>query len=340
MMRNPVIERYKLALVGCGAVSEWQHLPAILQTEGVLLSALVDTERARLKQLAANCRNLEVVTSDYRQVAGKVQLAVVALPHSLHCQVACDLLHMGINVLVEKPMAINTEECDRMIRAAIDSRTVLAVGHLRRFFPSAIAVKSFIESGILGRIQSFDYQEGAPYDWPAASPSFFDRKLAGGGVLLDTGPHSLDLIKWWFGSPTEVEYYDDNMGGVEAECFLKLALPSGIFGSITLSRMRFLRNTIQIKGELATLEMGLSPTSQVKLYSSTDKILIDAYQTKPYANVDEYTATTKDQLGAFVEACRNNESRIVTGAEARDTIAIIQMCYEVRKPLLYPWENN
>src|SRR5262249_57950022 len=97
--------------------------------------------------------------------------------------VTIDLLRQGVHVLVEKPMAITPDECDAMIAAADASRTVLAVGHLRRFFHSSRFVKRALEASLLGRIVSFDAREGSVYNWPAASDFTFRGDARCGGLL-------------------------------------------------------------------------------------------------------------------------------------------------------------
>ena len=84
-----------------------------------------------------------------------------------------------------------------------------------------------MESGILGRIESFDFREGTIFDWPATTNSFWRREAAGGGVFADLGAHVLDLLLWWLGDFTSVTYADDSQGGVEADCRLELTMKSG-----------------------------------------------------------------------------------------------------------------
>jgi predicted dehydrogenase len=331
--------RLRVAIVGCGAVSEWQHLPALLSSNDVILTALVDKNPQRVESLAKNCPDIQIKTNDFHDLAGKVDCAVVALPHSLHCPVTIDLLDMGIHVLVEKPIALNTAECDRMIATSEKVERVLAVGHMRRFFPSSITVKNIIDSEIIGRIKKFDFQEGYPYNWPVTSISLFKSELSGGGVLIDTGPHILDQLQWWLGNISEIEYYDDNMGGVEADCLLNLKLYSGVSGTVTLSRIRQLRNTFTIEGENAKLEIEAAPLATTRLYGRKGELLLDAKQVEPKGYIDGYIDSTKTQLKAFVQACRGSYSKIVTGNEASKTIAIIERCYLSRKPLHQKWEH-
>ena len=115
-------------------------------------------------------------------------------------------------------------------------------------------LKKALDSGILGDITSFDFQEGSVYDWPVASDFMF-RKAAGGGVLADTGAHVLDTLLWRVGDWQSVVYRDDSQGGVEADCLLELQMDSGATGTVQMSRSRALRNTYIIRGDRGHLEI-------------------------------------------------------------------------------------
>jgi predicted dehydrogenase len=130
---------------------------------------------------------------------------------------------------------------------------------MRRHLYTAKLAKSFIERGLLGKIQSFSIAEGGIYNWPVASDFFFKRRTSGGGVLIDTGAHTLDLMLWWLGEVKAFEYFDDQIDadGVEADCLMRIVTTSGADGTLELSRTRNLRNTAVISGELADMEVSL-----------------------------------------------------------------------------------
>lgn len=236
----------RIAIIGCGAVTEKLHLPA-LAALGINPALLVDTNLRRAQNLA-DTFNASSVGDDYRPYVGKFDAAIIALPHYLHAPVCIDLLRHGVHVLVEKPMALTTTECDAMIAAAVEARRVLAVGLMRRFIPAAQWVKAAIDAGVLGPIELFDFQEGSEFRWPVASGFFFRKETAGGGALADTGAHTLDLLLWWLGDVSSFDYYDDSYGGVEANCKLHLTLASGARGVVELSRTRKLRCTAILRG--------------------------------------------------------------------------------------------
>ena len=118
-MTKPNTSKVRLAVVGCGAVAQIHHLPAIAASDRVEAAVLVDADEKRARALAERFGVPEVAT-DFKRLPGKVEAAVVALPNSLHAPVSIELLRRGVHVLVEKPMAMTVRECDEMIDAARD----------------------------------------------------------------------------------------------------------------------------------------------------------------------------------------------------------------------------
>ncbi len=217
---------------------------------------LVDKNIDRVQDLARAFGAIRA-SDDYHSYIGELDAAIVALPHHLHAPVCIDLLRRGIHVPVEKPMALTMTECDAMMAAAREGKAVPAVGLIRRFMNGRQWVKAALDAELLGPIQSFDFQEGVVYDWPVASDFFFRKDTAGGGVLIDTGAHTLDSLLWWLGDVASFEYYDDNYGGVEADCRLFVTMASGAHGIVELSRTRFLRNSAILRGERGEIEVDI-----------------------------------------------------------------------------------
>jgi len=328
-----------VALVGCGAVSEHCHLPALLKNQGCHVAALVDSNRSRVEQLAVRYRVRHALT-DYQGLYDlRVDAAIVALPNNLHAPVTIDLLRRGIHVLVEKPMALTVMECDAMIKTATETATTLAVGLTRRFYRAGQVVRSLVQKGVLGQVLSFDFREGRVFDWPLASDFFFRKEAAGGGVLIDTGVHALDQLLWWLGDASSFEYCDDNFGGVEADCVVHIKLKSGVQGIVEVSRTRNLRNTAIIRGERGELEVALTNDRiALRLEGVPAQVMGQATsRQQPFgseqARMDPIVAEHQD----FLESVRERRAPVVPGLEGRRSVALIEACYGDRKPLNIPW---
>jgi predicted dehydrogenase len=329
----------RLAILGCGAVTELGHLPAIAQVTDVRVTTLIDTNAARRERLAA-AFGVEHTAADIDGCIDRFDAAVIALPHALHAPASIRLLQNRKAVLVEKPMALTSAECRAMIQSADATGAVLAVGLVRRFLRSVQFARTLITQGFLGKIESFDFREGNVYNWPVASDFFFRRDAAGGGVLVDTGAHTLDTLLYLLGDFADVAYFDDAEGGVDANCLLNVRLQDGTSGTVELSRTRRLRNSAIIRGARATLE--LAPNSnQVKL-SLRDQPHILAGSVEERDATDQsqdYLRLLASQLQDFVVAIKTGRPPVADGRSATMSVRLMEACYNQRKPLDLPWEN-
>lgn len=253
----------RVAIVGCGAVTEKKHLPALSESERLRVVALVDLDEPRARRLADQYAIPEVY-GHTAALSGRADIGLVAVPHHLHPTVAIDLMRAGLHPFVEKPLATNMRDVGAMLAAGAASGRRIGVGLLRRQYAAFRFAQQVLEAGWLGRIETFDFREGGPYNWPVATIATFKRETAG-GVLFDTGAHTLDMLTAWLGPFAEVSYSDDCEGGVEANCLLHLTLESGVRGVVELSRTRALRNTCIIRGARGEMEIGVGPAGPVTL---------------------------------------------------------------------------
>jgi predicted dehydrogenase len=336
------MERLKLAIVGCGAVAEFFHLPASKLSEKVDVVLLADAVTGRAEQLAKRF-NVPGVTNDYREVVGRADAALVALPNYLHAPVTIELLRHGLHVLVEKPMAMTPHECDEMIAAAEAEGVCLSVGLVRRFYEASRYVKQIVESGLLGEIREFDFREGGVFKWSGAAPSMFKREVTGGGVLADIGAHALDLLLWWLGDYASVEYYDDAAGGIEADCEVHLKLRGGATGVVELSRTRNLRNTYVIRGERGSIEVESEFDPQVHLTTNglglalSGKVENREARKRVVQNGWPVLDAFRRQFDDFAEASLRGRAPLVPGAEGRRAVELISACYAAKQPLRPAW---
>jgi predicted dehydrogenase len=332
------MDKMRIAVIGGGAVAEHVHLPALGRSSTATATVLVEQVAERAARLAS-LFGIPRVATDYQDALEGVDAAIVGLPHQFHSSVTIDLLEAGIHVLVEKPMALSPGECDQMNAAAERASLVLAVGLLRRCAPSLRWVAHALESGALGRIETFDLREGAVFSWPVASLSTFTRQGGGGGgVLADAGSHVLDLVTWWFGDCRSLRYWDDAEGGVEADCLLELEMQNGACGRIELSRTRNLSNSCVISGELGTITVGTKTDSTVTVMWPDGTAISSRASVNggpaPTNLVDLFTP----QLEQFVRAIRYGEQPVVSGVEARRSIALLTACYQQVQRWIHPWD--
>lgn len=331
-------KKLRIAIVGCGAVTELSHLPAAALVQDITVTALVDKNRTRAQQLAERF-GVQHALEDCQKLPELADGAILAVPHSLHAPMSIDLMSRGVHVLVEKPMAVTTDECDAMDAAARKAGVILAVGLVRRFLRPNSLVKYLLEHQILGPVESFDMEEGSVYNWPSASSFILRRESAGGGVLIGTGSHALDLALWWLGEPESLEYYDDNHGGIEAECRLEMVMRSKARATVILSRLRKLRNSTIIQCEKGQIEVwpfrsqiqvvlkepGLRLVSEISLAD-------EAARSQPSSE-----SMMAAQLIDWHRAIAGRTPPLCNAAEGRRSVALIESCYAKRQAIQTPW---
>lgn len=329
------MEKIKLAIVGCGKVTESTHLPALSMCPEFEVSMLVDKSLDRAELLSKEFK-ISNITNKHQDVIGNVDAAVVAVPHHLHASIASDLLRNGVHVLLEKPMALTLSECDLLIDSMIKTNVVLFVGHVRRYYDPIRKVKEIIETRKYGDIRKFDFIEGNIFNWPAVS-NFIYNKEKGGGVLMDTGSHVLDTLLWWLGDYSSVDYYDDAMGGVEANCEIHIKMNNGSSGKVELSRTRELRNSYILRFDKYFLEVGIQFNSSIKTYNNHNQLISAIEYSKKGDGEYSILTTFKNQYVDFYGSIVQNRQPYISGYEGKKVIDLIENCYRVRKNMSLPW---
>ena len=265
------------AILGCGAVSELYYMPALKELEQnnlVKVKALLDPNPARLSKLG----DFFPVAAPFQKVEElnrhDIDFAIVASPPQYHAGQTIQLLQDGIHVLCEKPLALTLADAEAMVAAGSAWNRLLAVGLFRRFFPAVQLIQAMLSLDILGVVKTFTWHEGGIFQWPVQSASYFSRDTAQGGVLFDIGVHVLDLLSLWWGQPEEVDYEDDAMGGVEANCRIKLKFPQGFSGDVRLSRDCPLSNRLVIDCEKGWLSWAPNEAENVQIgFNNSDYAL-------------------------------------------------------------------
>ena len=130
-------KKVRVAVVGAGDFGR-NHARVYRELPDAELVGIVDPNAERAAKIAAEFSTS--VISDIESLAGRVDAASVAVPTVAHARVGCRLLELGIDILVEKPMAASLAEADELLSAAANAGRILQVGHLERFNPAIAAV--------------------------------------------------------------------------------------------------------------------------------------------------------------------------------------------------------
>jgi predicted dehydrogenase len=191
----------RFGVVGLGArsrIAQYAHLPG----EGSRVVAVCDPVAAQRSSALADLPGATAY-ADYRELLGlDLDGVFLTTPDDLHEGPAIEFLTAGVAVFVEKPLAISTEGCDRVLAAAYKSGTRLYVGHNMRHMPVVLTMRDLIASGVIGEVKAiwcrhFVGHGGDFYfkDWHA------DRSRTT-SLLLQKGAHDIDVMHWLAGGYT------------------------------------------------------------------------------------------------------------------------------------------
>ncbi|MFW6308421.1 MAG: Gfo/Idh/MocA family protein [bacterium] len=199
------MRKLKVAMIGCGRVSrKYKQVFKDLDHKIDVLYA-VDSDIERAEDFAREFASCSVA-GDYQEILDKnLDVFHIATPHYLHCPITVEALEHGINVLTEKPMAINLQDADRMIETADREGAKLGVIYQTRYVKGCMELKEIIESGKLGKIKAarsyLSWKRSDEYYANSEWKGTWDKE--GGGVLIDQAIHSIDRVQWLIGSDVD-----------------------------------------------------------------------------------------------------------------------------------------
>ncbi|NJF25179.1 UDP-N-acetylglucosamine 3-dehydrogenase [Thermococcus sp. Bubb.Bath] len=187
----------RVGVVGVGMMGQHHvRVYSELAKEGkVELVGIADANFERAKELAKKYGTTPY--ADYRElVKEKLDAVSIAVPTSLHREVALEFIKAGTSVLVEKPIADTIENGQTIIKAAEEAGVTLAVGHIERFNPAVLRLKELIDRGELGKIVTITAKRVGP----------MAARIRDVGIIIDLGVHDIDVISYLFGERVKTVY--------------------------------------------------------------------------------------------------------------------------------------
>ncbi|MEK4300253.1 Gfo/Idh/MocA family oxidoreductase [Oceanobacillus sp. FSL W8-0428] len=321
-----------IAVIGCGSIAKYRHLPEYAQNKHVNIAAVCDIvgERAEKAALQFDAK----AYTDYKELlkSEKIDAVSVCLPNYLHAPVSIDALNAGVHVLCEKPMATSEEEADKMIEAAERNGKKLMIGHNQRFVASHQKAKELIESGAIGKIYSFRtaFGHGGPEGWSADGKDswFFQKDKAFIGAMGDLGVHKADLIRYLLQDEfVEVGAFVETSAkegtDVDDNAALILKSKKGTIGTLAASWAYTAKedNSTIIYGEKAMLRLEDDPAySLVAQYANGEVV---KYELGAIQSNDEGGQTTTHVIDHFIESIQNDTTPLINGEEGKKSLAII-----------------
>ncbi len=236
------METIGIAVIGCGSTAQRRHLPTWQALAPARLAAVASRDAAR-RDLAMSRFGAVRAVADWRELLQdpEVQAFDICLPHPLHAEVACAALASGRHVLCEKPLAIHAADARRMRDAAQAAGRVLMPFHnMRLMGPVARAIRAVRDEGSIGRpvLIRAVMAHGGP---DASDPQrrWFYEPSAGGGAILDLGPHVFDVVGAMLHplAPQRLRAVVGRSptGGVETDGLVEMVFPEQRLAQFTLS---------------------------------------------------------------------------------------------------------
>ncbi len=311
----------KFGLVGAGAIAQ-SYIQAFTTCENAKLVAVADVRLDAAKAIAEKigCPSYD----SYQTMAEKTDIdaVIICTPPSTHPEIAVYFLEKKIHVLCEKPLSIGIKSAQKMLNAANKAGVKLTMASKFRYVEDVIKARNIVNSGILGEIVLFENAFTSRVDMSSrwnAQP-----QISGGGVLIDNGTHSIDIMRYFLGPIAEVQVVEGKrVQSLQVEDTVRIFLrsKSGIVGNVDLSWTinKDLDYYIRIYGSQGTISVGWKE-SKYRQSSSGDWIIFG----KGYDKVQAF----RSQIENFAKAILGKEQLLITSEDALASVEVIAAAYK------------
>ncbi|HZC27081.1 MAG TPA: Gfo/Idh/MocA family oxidoreductase [Actinopolymorphaceae bacterium] len=226
-------------MIGCGGASSW-HTRELASMAGVEIVGLAEPNAANLERFKSRVPLVADVPSfaDAEEMFASVELDAVSVvtPHTLHYPIVMSAIKRGLHVLCEKPLTCESAHARDIETAAEAAGVTVMVPYQRRFDPAYGYMKAAIDAGELGELRSITVTCGQHWMQGTAGSWRQDPALSGGGMLMDSGSHLVDMLLWLIGRPVaSVSALVDNAGSpVDINAAATVRFDGGIHGQLTV----------------------------------------------------------------------------------------------------------
>lgn len=314
------MEKLRFGMIGTGGISHG-HGRRLLELSGeVELVALADpSAQSRDKFIGQLGLHGAAVYDDYETMLKeeKLDAVVICSPHTLHYRQVSDALEAGCHVLVEKPMTCSSQEAVQLLATAERAGRKLQVSYQRHFQPQFQYIRQAIQDGVIGPLTSVTaslYQ-----DWRQLTEGTWRTKpkLSGGGMLMDSGSHVVDVLLWTTGlTPAEVKPLLHRQGApVEIDSFTAIRFAEGPIASLNIVGFApGWHETYMFCGETGAI------------HYDNGRIAVRRLRQEPV--VPELPQQTTNPDKSFVDAIRGRHEVLVPGDFALKVVRLTEMIYE------------
>lgn len=317
---NPV----KFALVGTGGIAH-SYAVAFQNNSHAQLVAVADVRKDTADAFGAKYG--VPAFGSHADLPG-AEVVIVCTPPNTHTNIAVDLLRCGLHVLCEKPFTLTSADAHKMQHEARKVDRLLTMGSKFRYVADVVKAKQLVASGDIGEVILFENAFTSRVDMTGRWNS--RPEVSGGGVLIDNGTHSVDVIRYFLGPLAEVHAVEGlRVQPIPVEDTARLFVRSeaGVMGSIDLSWSinKELDWYVNVYGSRGTIQVGWKQ-SRMKLHGGEWTVFGNGYD-----KVQAFTA----QVTNVAKAVRGEESLLITADDAIASVEVIEAAY--RSMRAAPW---
>lgn len=285
-------------LIGCGDIAQKRVAPALRDLPNV---DFVAVNRAQPELAAGFAKQFGVRKwfAHWQELLAdpEIEAVYIATPVHLHAEQTIAAAEAGKHVLCEKPMALNVEECDRMIAASQANGVKLGIAYYRHFYPVIARIKEILALGeigqpILSQINAFEWNDMQP-DHPRYW--FFTKAKSGGGPMMDFGCHRIEVLMNLFGLINRVQAFNDALlfdREVEDTSGAFFKFEAGLRAILTVTHAAFeSQDTLDIFGAQGSLHVQVLNRGDllVKTASGERRELHPPHANLQFPSIDDFT---------------------------------------------------
>jgi predicted dehydrogenase len=330
-----------VGVIGCGGIANGAHLPNYVRNPRVQVVAVADVDGAKARSTAARW-GVDAYYEDYRDLLARPDVEAVSIttPVFAHAEPALAALRAGKHVLCEKPIARTLAEADAMVEAARQAGVLFTMGYQSRFSRLWETTRRLLDEGTIGSMIAMNVVSCGRAALP--QPWFLDKDLAGGGVLMDWGIYTAYMLNWLAGPISAVQAvtrafrHEYAAAGqmvhnvaVEDTGVATLEFASGALG-VWYSTWAGLagHGYTSIDGTDGSLVMRSAEEGGPLVYTSKtkDPDYLQGWRKPPFrelALADQHYR----KLDHLVAAVLDGTPLVMTGADGRDALEVIQAIY-------------
>ena len=335
----------KYALIGCGRIAT-NHIKAVLNNH-LEFAAVCDTVPEQMEPLLAK-HGLEKDSSiarytDYKKMSEEVQptLVGIATESGVHAEIALFCIDHGVNCIIEKPIAMNMDDADEIVRRSEEKHVKVAACHQNRFNQAVQEMRKALEAGRFGKLSHgsihvrWNRNEGY-YN----QASWRGKWASDGGALMNQCIHGIDLLRWMFGDEAEEVY------GVTRQQFhhyleaedigmAVVKFKNGAIGTIegtTNVYPKNLEETLYMFGEKGTVKLGGTSTNNIDVWEFADEQEADkANQNLQEATSNVYGNGHTSLYADMIDAIEHDRKPYVDAVAGRNALEMVLAIYKSQK---------